>query len=69
MSFSVRFRQPFGAVASTSCQLGLASSVEQPEPVPPQTDSVQARRPERRCVSFVPPTAVTYCVSVGYSAP
>jgi hypothetical protein len=75
-SFSVLLWHPFGIVASTRCQDGLACDTEQPEAVPfrgelalvPQTDSVQPRLLLAWC-SAVPPTEVTNCRSAGKVGP
>src|SRR5215469_11179126 len=71
-SATVRLEQPV-----SSCQDGLGSYAEQPEPapamplgvtVPHHTDSVQPRE-LLALVRVVPPTAVTYCEAAGYSTP
>src|SRR5215467_168176 len=55
-------------VATPACQDGLASTAEQPEPVPLQTVSAQPRV-VAALVSEVPPTAVTNREAAGYSTP
>src|SRR5215472_6208513 len=68
-SLSARSAQPVSV-----CQDGLASSAEQPEPVPsppaalPQTVSAQPRVLDAG-VSEVPPTAVTYWDAAGKVTP
>jgi hypothetical protein len=62
-SLLVRREQPVSV-----CQDGLASSAEQPEPVPFQTVSLQPRE-FAAADSEVPPTAVTYREAAGYSTP
>ena len=51
----IRFPHP-----ESVCQAGLGSSIEQPDPDPVHTDSVQPRGTLAFRVSDVPPTEVTY---------
>ncbi|KIQ64664.1 hypothetical protein TR51_10630 [Kitasatospora griseola] len=61
-SAMVRSAQPV-----SFCQVGLASHLEQPGPVPFHTASVQPRVLEA-VLRVVPPTAVTWREAVGYWA-
>src|SRR5580693_1794681 len=63
-SLSVRILQPVSV-----CQEGLASSAEQPDPVPSVLDVLHTLSVQPRallaCFSEVPPTEVTNCEAAG----